>query len=957
MNTSVRPVIGQVLKDAVELKIEEFERATANFKRRYDGACLGITGEDDTLKRLTTLLEQIKTLDPYLEDDGDLETMTRFVEQAKDDRSVSQASLQKFEKQLLDKLALYYHRLDVSHLHNSLIREALYSGESVASASADLEKTTLEDEFDMVEGELETAFQKFETSSFNPNDVDSEKLETYLKNLFDGAGTRGLERLREDFEEYGNELIDGHDELDEDTVEWSIKDLLQNGMLSEKQQQTLQGYLQSPVAIREFTSLLNVKSIRNWNYRNPEKGRPITARQNSEGKYCITIEEDVVDMIFLHSLATGWSTTLKEYLTDFVSNYSVWVRNKMLSTEESAKRDYYLLCPRPKPRPMPPPKASVCTLCHGPPPPRGGPPSPPRGPLGPPPPPILYPPPPPGRASKPRKSKWRYTPPPPPPPPFGGMSLNEERYRDYMQNFFLTRLPKRCGGDIETTPVNETQSKLMKLLATEAKLREAFDGEVHSLATNFNSFASSLPHKTILTMLKFIGVPQLWLEVFTRFLKAPLNMGPLVRGANDQLLVRTCGVPIAHSMELFLGELVLFFLDFAVHQKTGGYLYRLRDKCYFVGNAEQCKEAYETIALFSSVTSLDLSAEKSLAEEPIGFMNLGIQQGQPPAFSIDNEKIEVYARRVKKQLAACTTVLEWIRVWNTTMGKYASHLFGPLANVFGKTHLENVTQAYNKMHEIIFGSSNLTSHVTHLILRAKHVDFNNPIVLEPLIFLPTAYGGLGVKNPYTTLNLARTLVSDPGDKFSIFMSSEKSYYEKAAEVFKSFTAQTRADKQTYLSPQEQSSLTSLFTTRDPADFMSLEEYTRNREQVPYPFLAPKETFGSAFPFEPAAEFVGPPPMLTPLYTSLLEEPRDEITQSERVSDDVRKLNGKRNMKGWWSLSSEDRWVLQMYGDECLERYGSLEVWCGDDVPTEVLGMLRGEGNNDWDDASSYLSEV
>jgi hypothetical protein len=67
------------------------------------------------------------------------------------------------------------------------------------------------------------------------------------------------------------------------------------------------------------------------------------------------------------------------------------------------------------------------------------------------------------------------------------------------------------------------------------------------------------------------------------------------------------------------------------------------------------------------------------------------------------------------------------------------------------------------------------------------------------------------------------------------------------------------------------------------------------------------------------------------------------------------------MKRWFSLSGEERWVLQMYEEECFERYGGMEIWDGDAVPLELLKVVRGEdweGEDDDDEGSvSDITEV
>ena len=466
-------------------------------------------------------------------------------------------------------------------------------------------------------------------------------------------------------------------------------------------------------------------------------------------------------MLFLQALATGWSAKLKAGLNSMVSNTDLWVRNTLPSQQAMDKRDYYLDAPRTRVDQPPPPPPSHDLIEPPPPPPPELIPEifipPPPNVICPPPP----PPPPPGWKPKAKKKAKRYG------VPYRsyGPNLNSERCNTYMRQFFLSRLPDQEAYTPESTTPMEVQAEMIKHLVTEAKIRKALDGEVGGQFFNIKSFASSMPHQTILTVLEFIGMPQTWLDIFTRFLRAPLNMGPVIRGTADQVVTRTNGVPIAHGMEILLGELILFFFDLAAHQKTGSYLYRIRDQCYFIGSADHIEKLVLEFMSFSD--SMQFSniwmPEDPSGTLPIGLLNLSFPAGQQVNITVDSNKVNAYGQQAKKQLAACTTVISWVRVWNATVGNYAPHLFGPLANVFGKPHLEAVIQAYNRIHEIIFGEDNLTEHMKKLLypfLQKNALEVSS-FALEPLIFLPTAYGGLGVKNPYIALNLAGELPKIP----------------------------------------------------------------------------------------------------------------------------------------------------------------------------------------------------
>lgn len=505
-----------------------------------------------------------------------------------------------------------------------------------------------------------------------------------------------------------------------------------------------------------------------------------------------------------------------------------------------------------------------------------------------------------------------------------------------MLHFFLSRLPRRWGSEFKITHPNETQAMLIKHLVAETKVREAFDGEVHGATTKFDSFVESLPHQAILTVLKFIGVPDLWLEFFTRFLKAPLHMGPVVHGASDQIHNRTHGVPVAHGMERLFSELSLFFLDISVHQKTDGYLYRLHDECYFIGNNGQCQIASEAIAKFSESFGLTHKTT-DMSNTTIGAITLEVKEGES-SISINNDKVDAHAYRVKKQLSACTGVLDWIRTWNSTIGTYASHLFGPLTNSIGRPHLDAITQAYNRIHDIIFDGNNLTVHL-RLMLQPHLPSPTNTLLstLDPLLYLPTPYGGLGIKNPYTALNLALDIPADPTTGLQTYLASEKEYYDHAKSVFASWepsTLTTKLENMSLLSPERQKDV---FGTLNPeTTFFPITDMTKYREHLEYlPHLF------SASPIPVPIPDYAPVPMALAAYEVLFMEPKVNVWCRGRVGEEVTRCAREDGMKNWWSMSAEERWVVKMFGEECVEKFGGLRMWVGRFVPRELVRVVRG----------------
>jgi hypothetical protein len=119
----------------------------------------------------------------------------------------------------------------------------------------------------------------------------------------------------------------------------------------------------------------------------------------------------------------------------------------------------------------------------------------------------------------------------------------------------MSRLPIEDGCTPKVTAAEEVQADLIKTLAAELKLRKAFDGVVHTGAAKFESLASSLSHKVVLTILKFLGVSETSLGFFQGFLATKLNV--TARGAPNCVLPRAHGVPEGHALELLFTEAVM----------------------------------------------------------------------------------------------------------------------------------------------------------------------------------------------------------------------------------------------------------------------------------------------------------------------------------------------------------------------------------------------------------------
>lgn len=959
--------IAPPLREVAELKIDQFNLLKEEFKSRY-----GIGRPEPTrtslFDRVAALIKNIKQFDSYLEDNDDLSVIAHCVENASDS-SFSYEKLVSLEKQILDKLHRQLSRYETTSLHFDLMKEVIASDQPGRPPSRDLHALSLEDDFEIVGDGLDHLWEKFEVEAFTARDIDVEALEAYLTGVMDG----NLDELRDEMRWYGDEVLAGESEIEEDELEWCIMDLLKNDLLSDDKRKTLEGYVQNQIAIKELLGVLNMRSVRQWNWKRTANGVPVTTRKDTEGQYHIVIDEDVVDMLYLHCVAIGWAQKLKSCFAIYFR--SVDRSNKRcISSADLKEQEFFLhMMPFEPPSPPPPPPPPL---------------EPYPGALGsPPPPPHLLPgiPIPAGLRAEPRASKKKikkkipmvypepiyFVPPPPPPPPpsfpmrrlpappcpnsIFNMShgvLDSGRYYAYKQDFFMSRLPTQDGCRAKSVPAKEVQGKLINTLAAEMKLRTAFDGQPTCSVVEFHSLAKALPHSTIITVLKFLGVPEAFTDFFARYLAVDLNIGPSARGTRNRVLTRACGVPARHGLELLFTEAVMFFAELAVIKQVGLPMYRLGSTCYFVGTDEQNEAVLQELAIFSRHTKLDFDDVSVQPERlHIGFLELS---GDHP--TIKQSEVEAYAHHVKKQLSVQTTVYDWVRIWNSTMGTYAAHLFGPLVDQFGKEHLHSVKAAYQKMFDVIFGSgSSLTIHIQSMLrVRSNFARTTPPLALEAIIYLPRAFGGLGVKNPLIPLNLSRDIPADSNAVIEQYLDVETKYYECALQNWSALTPDHISKKHAAVFPSGKDDAIAASRSPDsgPTAFMTKEALTRHREYAQFPFLSSSllNDYHSLVPPPPPPMMQIPP--LLGLYQTLLDESVDEVIASERIRNEVRESG---SCKRWERLSKEDQWVLMMYGDQCLETFGGLDVWCERYVPMTALEITRGIEGELGDDMTSYSS--
>ncbi|EER37490.1 conserved hypothetical protein [Histoplasma capsulatum H143] len=110
---------------------------------------------------------------------------------------------------------------------------------------------------------------------------------------------------------------------------------------------------------------------------------------------------------------------------------------------------------------------------------------------------------------------------------------------------------------------------------------------------------------------------KIWLNFFKTFLEAPVRF--VNDGPDAPARIRRRGVPMSHSLSDFLGEVLLFCMDYSASKSAdGAFLYRLHDDFWFWGQEKLCVRAWGAMTEFSEVMGIEFNEEKTGTARLIG---------------------------------------------------------------------------------------------------------------------------------------------------------------------------------------------------------------------------------------------------------------------------------------------------------------------------------------------------
>ncbi|KAG8525651.1 uncharacterized protein KY384_000411 [Bacidia gigantensis] len=808
-----------------------------------------LTTTDNIRTKVKLLLDAIELHEINPPSDVSTKNIRRFLAQSHSDSAISPSTLRDWQDSLEKSLEIPSQKYEHASLFGRLVMEWLESpNETVAKNSASGSMDT--DSFEHVgRKEMYEQRKEWESIVFSQNtDILASAIEDYLGKLF-GSTSQAKKLLKTPLETLRESMSDFKVyRLNEDKLKSAISGILVTDLLSEPKRKALSDFKTNPLILQEIADVLNMQlsALDSWNWG--KDAVDVTVRRALNGKYRVYMDEELIQAILIHHIGMSFAIHLKSCLTKFFHS-GAWLQTSRQPLDAATRRfreDFGV------------------------------------------------------------SDGYRYD-----------NNVRNERRSRFFNEFFLVQLPASYENtsdaygednyDSKSTSPMSTKQSLLHLLNAEMVLQTRLHDSLALLQSDFRWFGPSLNHTTILTVCRFLGLPQHWLDFFEKFLKAPLRFSQ--DGPDAEVRTRGCGVPIQHKLSDTLGEAVLFCLDFAVNKNTKTDIHRMHDDLWFWGSPKATEGAWKTIQEFAAVMGLTLNMSKTgsaiigkgaggekartliAGDISWGFMKLSTDG----TWNLDDAQVDAHIREIRTQLAACKSIFAWVQAWNMYVTRFMSNSFGDPSNSLGRSHIDMTISAFEKIQRGVFGwqegqirGENVLDH-----LRRKLRDRFGTTDAPPdgFFYLPVDLGGLGLRNPFIPLLLVHESVQEkPVDLVERAFEHDELSYNNEKESYEAGLLGSKNEKA-------------------GVPFLSFREYMAQAE----------ETSAN----------------LKNAYVKLLEAP---------VKRDVERtgLSGEKAEEIERRFDAYDEWVLELYGGEVVERYGGLAMGEKSLLPIGLVNLLKSE---------------
>lgn len=962
-------VFSETLNEITITKLQELSKRRATFEAAK-AAALRCAEERSTdgIQRLIILTQGVKncfvikdtkhagfgtSVDSQIE--TDLHNIERFVAQARNDPSVSSTALTEWENRLRRHLDNQSRKYEYASLCAQLVNEWLSGDSGEDGRDTEMQEG---DDFEKVDKSAKMRSRmEWETSVFEPAQVDVPRLEKYLETLFgvpaNGKSKPGPEKksvfealgkLRANVEEHERSLLQSG-QFNNTTLGWAIKGLLSSGLLSNEKREVLKDFAGNPMILKEVADVLNMRmaALESWTWG--PGGIAMEEKRMINGVYSMHMHEDLLQAIFLQYIGVRWSTFFKGSLKDrFFAKRGVWKKSRSQVSQDTIRRlGYYLGHGYVRKWPSvqttrrriyrkgyilsqlladPDDKHEDIDGEEE----------------------IVY-----VRFERQDRDRKRAA-------PRRRLASNAARkvaaigqsqtrgettlhsLDDYDSNDDESEYDDEDAEDEIPKSRMQLKQKLLHLFSSDLTLvKTRPDGELTAVHSTFEDWNPRLPHQTVLAILKFFGVSDTWLAFFTRFLTAPLRL--VGDDENTEPRTRRRGTPESHVLSDVFGEVTLFCLDFAVNQATGGQqLWRVFDDMWFWSpDHSVAVQAWKTIQDFTLITStainpgktgtvrissspdMTLSIDKSLPEGQIrwGFLKLSPQTGR---FQIDDGLVDHHIDELRFQLQSpknSKSIFAFIQTWNTYVSTFFTSNFGKPANCLGREHVDQMLATHGRIQREVFaklGDGSASSVVDH-IKQVLGRRFAIKDVPDGFLFFPVEMGGLELKSPFIPLLLLHH--NEELSVESLTKEFEKDHREAYERMKARFLAGLVAKERKRLDEPDWEPE----SPRDRVNFMSFEEFTHYLE-----------------------EFYFDDPWLHERFEELMGSPvqKGVGVDAVRIGPAMEKLKSQPDLQSisWDRTDLYWSWITMMYGPEVVDRFGGLNIVDPGLLPMGMVSLLR-----------------
>lgn len=795
-----------------------------------------------------------------------LDNVEKFLQQARHDPGIGSSSLKEWEDRLTQSLETEKVKFEYAELFGRLLTEWV-EGESPKKGAVKKGGEVMADGFEKV-GRKEMHEQRsiFESYVFNTKETDTVAIEAYLDELFSlsSDSKSQITHARETIKNFGEVLL-RRTTFGVDDLTLTIKSLLASNLLSNEKRNTMQEFLLNRAVLVEVADVINMdlSSLASWTYGTD--AIPVEMVRHLNGKYRVNMDEEILQAIFLEWLGLKWAVQFKEMFRGIFESRAWKASSKPLSKIENERRDFFF---------------GEKQGIHSP-----------------------------DKIASP-------------------ITIEQKRRAAQKTQFFMNQLPDdmytvgrgyQDGEEDDQLSPTQNKQSLLHIVTTECLLNTILHNKFTAVRSDFSWFGPSLPHPSIITTLRFFGVPEIWLTFFQKFLSAPLRF--VSDGPSAAIQVRKCGVPMSHSLSDLFGEVLLFPMDYAVNQRADGlFLYRIHDDFWFWNeNPAVCVKAWEEMSRFASLVGLQFNYDKTGTvcvgqpphpDLPTGSIKWGFlkfeESGQ---FVIDQSQVDLHITELKLQLAACdSSLFAWVQVYNKYVSSFFVNNFGsPPAHCFGRRHIDMVISTLEHIQLELFPKHK--GSVTSYLADGIKERFGVQNIPTGWYYWPISMGGLGVKNPFIPLYAARDdICVDPLLEFKKLEAKDKQAYTVRKE---------RWDSGVIRRPNI------LNQKLHDEPFMTYEEYILHRPQR-------FSNWHSSY-----ARLLNEPKNCQVALTAEIEAALNNVSAASSQAG-----KGGISKGGWGSMNVYWRWVVACYGEGMVNKWGGLEVVRPGSLPVGMVEVWK-----------------